>query len=231
MNTILPASLPVIETSHLCKGRGQHMQVHDLNIQIPPRCVYGLLGPEGSGKTTTLKLILGLAKPTSGNIMYSGEELTDRNKRIILKSTGNLIGDPVFYKHLTGAENLEILARLKGLSAGQVMKALHKVYLYNEKDTPVKDYTSDMRKRLGIASAILGNPKILILDEPVKDLDPAGTQRFFDFIKSLPAKHGTTVIVTSSLPDELKQMAEYAGVLDHGELIYQGVADYLYGIH
>ena len=217
----------IIETHNLTKGTGSHLRVNHIDLRIPEGCVYGFLGPNGAGKTTTLKLLLGLLKPTGGSITFFGQQMTDRNRLSILKQTGSLIENPSFYGHLTGLENLQIVAKLKKAPASEITKVLETVRLYEQKDKKVKQYSLGMKQRLGIAMALLGNPRVLILDEPTNGLDPAGIQEMRDFIKNLPETHQMTVIVSSHLLSEMEQMADMVGIINHGNLIYQGTMESL----
>lgn len=212
----------IIETKNLTKGSGNQMRVNKLDLAIPEGCVYGFLGPNGAGKTTTLKLLLGLIKPTDGAITFFGQKMTEQSRLSILKHTGSLIESPSYYGHLTGLENLQIMAKLKKVPAAEIEKVLHTVRLYEQKDKKVKQYSLGMKQRLGIAMALLGNPRVLILDEPTNGLDPAGIQEMREFIKDLPMTHQMTVIVSSHLLSEVEQMADMVGIIHHGELVFQG---------
>ena len=212
----------IIETKNLTKGSGSQMRVNKLDLAIPEGCVYGFLGPNGAGKTTTLKLLLGLLKPTGGTITFFGQKMTEQNRLSILKHTGSLIESPSYYGHLTGLENLQIMAKLKKVPAAEIEKVLHTVRLYEQKDKKVKQYSLGMKQRLGIAMALLGNPRVLILDEPTNGLDPAGIQEMREFIKALPMSYQMTVIVSSHLLSEVEQMADMVGIINHGELVFQG---------
>ena len=212
----------IIETKNLTKGSGEQMRVNKLDLAIPEGCVYGFLGPNGAGKTTTLKLLLGLLKPTDGAITFFGQKMTEQNHLSILRHTGSLIESPSYYGHLTGLENLQIMAKLKKVPAAEIEKVLRTVRLYEQKDKKVKQYSLGMKQRLGIAMALLGNPRVLILDEPTNGLDPAGIQEMREFIKELPMTHQMTVIVSSHLLSEVEQMADMVGIIHHGELVFQG---------
>lgn len=204
----------IIETNNLCKKSGSIYRVKDLNLQIPEGLVFGFLGPNGAGKTTTLKMLLGLIKPTGGNIKFSVENRA--------KNIGSLIETPGGYGHLTGLENMQIIQKLKGASENDVVKALHTVRLYDAKDKKLKSYSLGMRQRLGIAMALLGDPKILILDEPTNGLDPAGILEIRTLIRNLSVEKGISVIVSSHILSEIEQTADYIGIIDHGRMLYQG---------
>lgn len=212
----------IIETDSLTKGTGSQMRVNHIGLRIPEGCVYGFLGPNGAGKTTTLKLLLGLLKPSAGTITFFGQKMTEKNRLSILKHTGSLIESPSFYGHLTGLENLQIIARLKKVPASEITNVLQTVRLYDQRDKKVKQYSLGMKQRLGIAMALLGNPRVLILDEPTNGLDPAGIQEIRELIKELPITRQMTVIVSSHLLSEMEQMADMVGIIHHGRLIFQG---------
>ena len=212
----------IIETYGLTKGTGSQLRVNHIDLRVPEGCVYGFLGPNGAGKTTTLKLLLGLLKPTEGTITLLGKKMTDQNRLSLLKHTGSLIESPSFYGHLTGLENLQIIAKLKKVPAAEITAVLNTVRLYEQKDKKVKQYSLGMKQRLGIAMALLGNPRLLILDEPTNGLDPAGIQEIREFIKNLPILRQMTVLVSSHLLSEMEQMADRVGIINHGSLIFQG---------
>lgn len=211
----------IIETNGLTKGTGSQMRVNHIDLRVPEGCVYGFLGPNGAGKTTTLKLLLGLLKPTAGAITFFGQKMTEKNRLSILKHTGSLIESPSYYGHLTGLENLQIIAKLKKVPASEITQVLQTVRLYEQRDKKVRQYSLGMKQRLGIAMALLGNPRVLILDEPTNGLDPAGIQEIREFIRELPVIRQMTVIVSSHLLSEMEQMADMVGIINHGRLIFQ----------
>lgn len=215
-------STNIIETDSLTKGIGSQTRVNHIDLRVPEGCVYGFLGPNGAGKTTTLKLLLGLLKPTEGTITFFGQKMTEQNRLSTLKHTGSLIESPSFYGHLTGLENLEIIAKMKKIPANEISDVLQTVRLHEQKDKKVRQYSLGMKQRLGIAMALLGNPRVLILDEPTNGLDPAGIQEIREFIKNLPVLRQMTVIVSSHLLSEMEQMADMVGIINHGRLIFQG---------
>ena len=213
----------IIETRNLSKKSGKKYRVKNLNLKVPKGIVYGFLGPNGAGKTTTMKLLLGLIHPNTGKIYIHGKELTHKNRTSLSLLTGSLIENPGFYGHLTGWENLDMIARYKNLSETDMEDALKTVHLYERKDEKVKNYSLGMKQRLGIAMALMGKPAIMILDEPTNGLDPAGIQEIRNLITSLPQRFGTTVLISSHLLSEIEQMADYVGIINKGELIYQGL--------
>ena len=212
----------ILETNHLIKKHGTTYRVKDVNLHVPEHSVYGFLGPNGAGKTTTLKLILGLIKPDQGDVYVFGQKVTTTNRLSILRRSGSLIENPGGYGHLTGLENMQIVQKLKGVSEAEIVKALKTVRLYEQRDKKLKNYSLGMRQRLGLAMALLGDPKLLILDEPTNGLDPAGIQEIRELIQSLPQERDMTVIVSSHLLNEVEQMADHVGIIHHGEMLYQG---------
>ena len=212
----------ILETNHLSKQSGNTYRVNDLSMAVPENCVYGFLGPNGAGKSTTLKMILGLIHPNQGSIKIYGKVMNSANRLSILRQTGSLIENPGGYGHLTGLENMQIIQKLKGVSEAEIAPALKTVLLYDQRDKKLSNYSLGMKQRLGIAMAILGNPKLLILDEPTNGLDPAGIQEMRQLICSLPKERNMTVIISSHLLSEIEQMADQVGIIHHGRMLYQG---------
>ena len=211
----------IVETRGLCKQYGQAMRVKQLNLSVPEGAVYGFLGPNGAGKSTTLKMVLGLAKPTAGEITVFGKPVNPRNRIAILKQVGSLIESPSYYGHLTGEENLRIVQTLRGAPERDIKEVLSIVRLDGQKGKQVAHYSLGMKQRLGLAAALLGFPKLLILDEPTNGLDPAGIQEMRELICSLPGQFGMTVVVSSHLLSEIDQMADHVGIIREGELVFQ----------
>lgn len=212
-----------LETKGLCKKGGNKYRVKNLDMKVPNGIVYGFLGPNGAGKTTTMKMLLGLIKQDDGAVYIQGKQLTAKTRTTLISQTGSLIESPGFYGHLTGQENLEIIAKYKNLSTKDIEDTLKLVHLYERKNDKVKTYSLGMKQRLGIAMALMGKPSIIILDEPTNGLDPSGINEIRELIKSLPTKMGVSVIISSHLLSEIEQMADYVGIINKGELIYQGL--------
>lgn len=211
----------IIATTGLCKHYGKIPRVKDLDLAVPEGAVYGFLGPNGAGKSTTLKMILGLVRPTAGKISVFGKEMNARNRLEILRNAGSLIESPSYYGHLTGEENLRIFQTLRGLPAAEIGRVLGIVRLEKQKGKLVNQYSLGMKQRLGLACALLGSPKLLILDEPTNGLDPAGIQEMRALIVSLPQQFGMTVVVSSHLLSEIDQIATSLGIIHKGELVFQ----------
>lgn len=213
--------MPIIQTQGLCKQYQTAMRVDHLNLCVPEGSVYGFLGPNGAGKSTTLKMILGLVHPTEGTIQVMGRTMNAKNRLDILRKVGSLIESPSAYGHLTGEENLRIVQTLRGVPEKDIGEVLQIVRLYEQRNKRVAHYSLGMKQRLGLACALLGYPKLLILDEPTNGLDPAGIQEMRELICSLPERLGMTVVVSSHLLSEIDQMADHVGIISEGRLVYQ----------
>ena len=212
----------VIETKALCKQYGPHTAVDHVELHVPQGCVYGFIGPNGAGKSTTMKMLLGLIHPTAGRVRLLGQELTEKSRLTLLRQTGSLIESPAGYLHLTAQENLEIVADLKGVPHKDIGRVLDIVHLTQDKNRRVGQFSLGMKQRLGIAMALLGSPKLLILDEPTNGLDPAGIQEMRTLIRNMPAATGATVLISSHLLGEMEQMVEQVGIIDHGHILFEG---------
>lgn len=212
----------MIETKDLCKTYGNRTVVDHLNLCVPRGCVYGFIGPNGAGKSTSMKMLLGLVHPTSGSVRLMGQEVTEQNRIRLLRHTGSLIESPSGYLHLTAQENLQIIADLKDVKHTEIERVLDVVHLTQDKDKKVGQYSLGMKQRLGIAMALLGNPEILILDEPTNGLDPAGIQEMRALIAGMPEKTGATVLISSHLLGEMEQMVNRVGIIHHGKTLFDG---------
>ena len=212
----------VIETKALCKQYGPHTAVDHVELHVPQGCVYGFIGPNGAGKSTTMKMLLGLIHPTVSRVRLLGQELTEKSRLPLLRQTGSLIESPAGYLHLTAQENLEIVADLKGVPHKDIGRVLDIVHLTQDRSRRVGQYSLGMKQRLGIAMALLGSPKLLILDEPTNGLDPAGIQEMRALIRNMPAATGATVLISSHLLGEMEQMVEQVGIIDHGHILFEG---------
>ena len=220
--------MEIIETHGLCKRYGDAMRVSHLDLRVPEGCVYGFLGPNGAGKSTTLKMILGLVHPTAGSIQVLGKTMDSANRLDILRQVGSLIESPSYYGHLTGEENLRVVQSLRGVPEKNIREVLQIVRLDGQRDKLAGHYSLGMKQRLGIAAALLGYPKVLILDEPTNGLDPAGIQEMRELIGDLPRRFGMTVVVSSHLLSEIDQMADHVGIIREGELVFQDTLETLH---
>ena len=211
----------IIETHDLCKQYGNALRVAHLDLDVPEGSVYGFLGPNGAGKSTTLKMILGLVRPTAGDIRVLGKKMDGGSRLAVLRQVGSLIESPSYYGHLTGEENLRIVQTLRGVPEKNIREVLQIVRLDGQRGKRVAHYSLGMKQRLGLAAALLGYPKLLILDEPTNGLDPAGIQEMRELICSLPERFGMTVVVSSHLLSEIDQMADHVAIIREGELVFQ----------
>lgn len=208
---------PVLTISNLTKKFGRLCAVNNLNLVVNRGEVFGMLGPNGSGKTTTLGMLMGVINPTAGEYSWLGE----RPSHHIRKKIGAVLEHPIFYPYLTGQKNLELMAMIKGAPAGNIPKVLELVELADRKDDKYKTYSLGMKQRLAIASALLGDPVILILDEPTNGLDPMGIAEIRDLIRKIAAD-GKTIILASHLLDEVQKVCTHFAVLRKGALVHCG---------
>jgi ABC-type multidrug transport system ATPase subunit len=219
-----------IETTALTKRFGRHTVVDDLGLSVPRGSVFGFLGPNGSGKTTTIRMLLGLAQASAGDITVLGRRMPQRLGDV-LPEVGALIEGPGFYPFLSGEANLRRLDAADGFAPGgtrtaRVSRALDRVGLGHAADKKVRAYSLGMKQRLGIANALLAPRQLIVLDEPTNGLDPQGTREVRSLIRSL-ADEGTTVFVSSHLLAEIEQMCTHAAVMRAGKLVAQGTLDEL----
>lgn len=209
----------IIETKNLTKQYGTQKSVADLNIHIQKGRIYGLLGRNGAGKTTTMKMLLGLTKPTAGDVTIFGKPLRGNEKKI-LPRIGSLIESPGFYPNLTATENLRIFATLRGVPhRHSIQDALNLVSLpYNDKKL-FSQYSLGMKQRLAIALAVMHDPELLILDEPINGLDPIGIAEVREFIRELCNARGKTILISSHILSEIALLADDVGIIDNGVLL------------
>ena len=208
-----------ISVSDLSKKYDDRLAVSHINFEVPLGSVCGFVGPNGSGKTTTMRMLLGLITPTTGKGHILGEPIEHPEK--YLSRVGAMIEGPAFYPALSGHENLMVLARLGGFPAERVQTLLEKVGLGERGKSKYKTYSLGMKQRLGIAAALLPNPKLLMLDEPTNGLDPEGIQEVRALLRDL-ANDGTTVFVSSHLLSELEIISDYIVMLRKGEIVFAG---------
>lgn len=214
--------MQIVETRKLTKQYGSAVVVNQVSLSVPEDCVYGFIGPNGAGKSTTMKMLLGLVKPSGGEIHLLGKQMNEQNRLELLRQTGSLIESPSCYGHLTGEENLQIVAELKNVPRKDIDRVLEIVELTDSRKRKVKEYSLGMRQRLGIAQTLLGNPRLLILDEPTNGLDPSGIQQMRGLIRDMPNRCGATVLISSHLLSEMEQMVDQVGIINRGHLMFQG---------
>ena len=210
----------IIETRGLTKRYGEQRSVEDLSLHVRPGRIYGLLGRNGAGKTTTMRMLLGLTRPSAGSIRIFGQPMPDK-ARSVLPRTGSLIESPGFYPNLTGSENLRIFAILRRLPRPEqaIHAALDMVSLPYRDKKLFSQYSLGMKQRLAIALAIMHDPELLILDEPINGLDPIGIAEVRQFIRSLCEERGKTILISSHILSEIALLADDIGIIDHGVLL------------
>jgi ABC-2 type transport system ATP-binding protein len=212
-------SAPAISVTDLTKKYGERNALSHANFEVPLGTVCGFVGPNGSGKTTTIRMLLGLISPTGGTGTVLGEPIQHPER--YLDRVGAMIEGPAFYPALSGSENLRVLATLGGFPQERVGQLLERVGLADRGKSKYKTYSLGMKQRLGIAAALLPNPQLLILDEPTNGLDPSGIQEIRDLLRSL-AQEGTTVFVSSHLLSEIEAISDSLVMLREGEVIFAG---------
>jgi ABC-2 type transport system ATP-binding protein len=211
----------VIETTGLTFNFGNQTVVKSLSLQVPEGSIYGFLGPNGAGKTTTIKLLLNLLQTQEGDIKIFGLDYQN-NRKQILSQIGSLIEQPAIYAHLTGRENLLNRAILLQLPETRVDEMLQLVRLTQAAGKKAGNYSLGMKQRLGIALAMLSNPKLLLLDEPTNGLDPNGIIEIRELLIRLVTEHKKTVFISSHLLGEIERMATHVGIINFGEMLFQG---------
>lgn len=211
----------IVETAGLTKRYGKRNVVDGLDLHVQRGQIYGFLGLNGAGKTTTIRMLMGLVHPTSGTARLFGSPIPAERMRV-MQHVGALVESPSYYAHLSGRDNLRIIATLLDAPARRVDEVLEIVRLAADAGRKAGDYSLGMKQRLGIAAALIGSPRLLVLDEPTNGLDPAGIHEIRDLIRRMPREHGITVLVSSHLLAEIDQMATSVGVVHNGRLLFQG---------
>lgn len=211
----------VIETKNLTKEYNGTYAVKNINMNVERGKIYGLLGKNGAGKTTTMCMLLGLIKPSKGTIKLFGIDAQNKkNKSKIYKKIGSIIETPGFYPQLTGKENLKIFSKIRGdYNPENINKTLKLVNLHNEEKKKFKNYSLGMKQRLGLAEALLHEPELLILDEPINGLDPAGIIEIRDLLTNITKELGMTVFISSHILSEIEILADEIGIINDGQLI------------
>jgi ABC-2 type transport system ATP-binding protein len=220
----VPAGGWAVETHGLTKRFGPNVAVDDVELLVPRGCAFGYLGPNGAGKTTLIRTLLGLTHADGGTMSLLGIPVpADRSKA--LGRVGAIVDEPRFYGHLTGRDNLRVLAAARGGDAGsRIVSALTRVRLAERADDQVASYSMGMRQRLGVASCLLADPELLILDEPMNGLDPAGMHEMREMIRGFVAE-GRTVMLSSHLLDEVERTCDAVAIVDRGRVVRQGSID------
>jgi ABC-2 type transport system ATP-binding protein len=211
---------PPVQIEQVWKSYGSTPAVRGLSLTVPEGSVYGFLGPNGAGKSTTIRMILGLQRPDRGRVFVFGKPPSPS----ALAKVGSLVEAPSLYLHLTGRENLEVHRRLLAAPVAAIAEALDTVGLAGAAGRVVRGYSSGMKQRLGLAQALLGNPELLVLDEPTNGLDPAGIHEVRTLIRELPRRRGVTLFLSSHLLAEVEQVATHFAIIARGQLKFEGTA-------
>ena len=219
-----------IQTHHLAKRYGRLQAVDGLSLRVPAGCIYGFLGPNGAGKSTTIRMLLGLIRPTGGEAFVLGQAVRP-DRPATRRDIGALVEGPAFVDYLSARRNLEMLLALSGRRNGHdVDRALELVGLTSRQRDRVKTFSHGMKQRLGVAGALLGQPRLVILDEPANGLDPQGLVEIRDLLRRLRDEHGMTIFLSSHLLHEVQLLCDEVGVVRQGRLIAAGpVAELLAG--
>ena len=217
----------ILSLKNLDKKYGSVHAVNNLSFEIKKGNVYGILGPNGSGKSTTLGIILNVVNRTSGEFSWFNGNLSTHEA---LKKVGAIIERPNFYPYMTASQNLKLVCKIKGVSQDNINEKLKTVNLYERRDSKFKTFSLGMKQRLAIASALLNNPEILILDEPTNGLDPQGIHEIRQIIKKI-ASNGTTILLASHLLDEVEKVCSHVVVIRKGVKLYEGRTDEITASH
>lgn len=206
--------MAILTINNLAKNYGKIRALDNVSFEVPEKTVFGILGPNGSGKTTLLGIVMDIIKPSGGDFTWAGKGLAANDMR---KKIGTLLETPNFYHYLSGERNLVIAAKIKGRGEADIEKVLRIVNLYERKDSKFNTYSLGMKQRLAIAAALLGDPEILVFDEPTNGLDPAGIAEIRELIKEL-YKQGKTIIMASHILDEVEKVCTHVAIIQKGVL-------------
>lgn len=212
----------ILRIENLSKSYDKNLILKNINLEIEEGSIFGLIGPNGAGKSTLMKSILGLVKKDSGSISLYGKEINEKNQKETNKNLGSLIENPSFYDHLTAYDNLDLICDMKNIKKDNIDKVLKDVGLFKSKNKKVRDFSLGMKQRLGIAIALIGNPKFLILDEPINGLDPYGIEEMRDLFQNIVKNSNTSILISSHILDEIEKISSHIGILKNGVLTYSG---------
>ena len=205
--------MAILSINNLTKNYGRIRALDQVTLSVPAKTIFGILGPNGSGKTTMLGIVMGILKSTDGSYKWAGDETNDE----LRKKIGTLLETPNFYHYLSGENNLKIAAKIKGRGEEDIDNVLHIVNLYERRKSKFSTYSLGMKQRLAIASTLLGNPEILVFDEPTNGLDPAGIAEIRELIKDLN-RQGKTIIMASHILDEVEKVCTHVAIIQKGVL-------------
>ncbi|MBC7934286.1 MAG: ABC transporter ATP-binding protein [Rhizobacter sp.] len=215
--------MAILSVENLSKNYGHIKALKGISFSVPKGSVFGILGPNGSGKTTMLGIVMSILKPSGGGYKLFDEEPRDEHRKMI----GTLLETPNFYHYLSAVQNLKITAAIKGHGEEDIEQVLHTVDLYKRKDSPFSSYSLGMKQRLAIGAALLGGPDVLVFDEPTNGLDPVGIAEIRSLIKQL-AQQGKTIIMASHLLDEVEKVCTHVAILKQGDLVASGNVDEIF---
>jgi ABC-type multidrug transport system ATPase subunit len=213
--------LPLIHTHDLNFAFGTYRVLNKINLSVPEGSIFGFLGPNGAGKTTTIKILLGLLQTTRGKVFLFDQDIS-HNALHILAKTGTMVETPTVYPHLSGKENVDIVRILRNLPRERTQEVLKRVGLWDDAKRPAGQYSTGMKQRLSLAVALLGNPELLILDEPMNGLDPSGIIEIREFLRKINGHSGTTILLSSHILGEIEKLSTHIGIIDKGYLKFQG---------
>ena len=208
-----------VQTQNLTKEYNKTLCVDHIDLRIPEGSIYGFLGPNGAGKSTTMKMLLGLVKPTEGKAQILGQTLNDKNRLEILKKTGSLIESPSYYAHLTGRENLQIVCLLKQVPEKRIDEVLHIVRMEKQQNKKAGHYSLGMKQRLGLAAALLGNPKLLLLDEHTAALDPATAEKVLNLTKKIVSEQNITCLMVTHNMHQALELGNRTLMMADGHIV------------
>ena len=212
--------LSILSLQNITKYYGRIHALNNVSLEVPEGSVFGILGPNGSGKTTMLGIVMDVLKATHGTYSWFGQPPSEKHRRHI----GTLLETPNFYHYMSGERNLRIAAEIKGHGKDQIQSVLTRVNLWQRRDSKFSTYSLGMKQRLAVASCLLGDPKVLVFDEPTNGLDPVGIAETRELIKNL-AKEGKTIILASHLLDEVEKVCSHVAILQKGKLLTHGHVD------
>lgn len=212
---------PVIKTRQLEFAYNQYPVLKGIDLEVPAGSIFGFLGPNGAGKSTTIKVLLGLLRVKEHSVQIFGKDL-NKHTTEIHRDTGAMVETPSLYEHLSAQRNVEITQRLRNLPKGRIQEVLETVGLGSDAHRQVRQFSTGMKQRLSLAIAMLGNPKLLILDEPINGLDPSGIIEIRNLLQQLNTEHGCTIFLSSHILDEIEKLCSHVAVIDKGKLLYQG---------
>jgi ABC-2 type transport system ATP-binding protein len=217
----------LIHTHDLNFAFGKFRVLNHIDLSVPEGSIYGFLGPNGAGKTTTIKILLGLLQTTRGKVFLFDQDIA-QNALPVLARTGAMVETPTVYPHLSGRENVDIVRILRNLPRERTTEVLQRIGLWDDAKRPAGQYSTGMKQRLSLAVALLGNPDLLVLDEPMSGLDPSGIIEIREFLRNINEQSGTTILLSSHILGEIEKLSTHIGIIDKGNLKFQGTMEDLH---